>query len=70
MRAHRHTQAELDVIAATVQVQRAYTALERVEGASHPSHAVDVTRAVHDVQRVVAMRLARRVEPGTWGFGC
>lgn len=61
-----HTEREVRVIAATAALMRAYAELEREEGASHPSHGRDVADAVHVVQRVVAMRFARRADPFAW----
>lgn len=63
---HRHTVLERQVIAATRELAQAYARLESVEGRDHPSHGRDVADAVHVVQRIVAMRLARRVAPGEW----
>lgn len=63
----RHTRAERRVIEASAELARAWNSLRREEGDSHPSHSKDVERAIHDVQRVVAMRLARRADPEAWG---
>lgn len=64
---HRHTERERRVVAATVEVYRAWRDLAQHEGEGHPSHTRDVADAVHDIQRILAIRLARRVEPDIWG---
>lgn len=62
----KHAPRERRLIELTAEVAREHVALERDEGVSHPSHGRDVAMAVHDVQRVVAMRLARRADPEAW----
>lgn len=62
----KHTERERRLIELTVQVAREYAAIEAEEGISHPSHGRDVADGVHAVQRVVAMRLARRSDPEAW----
>lgn len=62
----KHTERERALIQQTADVMRAFRLLELYEGSSHPSHHPDVVRAVHDIQRVVAMRLARRADPEAW----
>lgn len=62
-----HTEAERRVLHAAVDLAQAYNALQREEGVSHPSHGQDVADAVHVVQRVIAVRLAKRVDPEAWG---
>jgi hypothetical protein len=66
MSVDKHTEAERKVVDAAVTMWNAFAELERTEGVSHPSHRRDVADAAHVVQRVVAMRLARRVDPETW----
>lgn len=66
MEAPGHTEAEQDVINATMGLVRLYRHMETTEGADHPSHWRDVADAVHVIQRTVAMRLARRVDPEAW----
>lgn len=62
----RHTPAERRVLKAAEELVSAFRALERIEGQAHPSHGRDVADAVHVVQRIVAVRLAKRVDPGSW----
>lgn len=62
----KHTERERRLIGLTAQLVREHAELEREEGISHPGHARDVVDGVHAVQRVVAMRLARRVDPAAW----
>lgn len=67
MGAPRHTEAERDVINATMGLTKLYKHLERTEGVDHPYHLRDVADAIHVIQRTVAMRLARRADPEAWG---
>lgn len=62
----KHTERERALIKQTAELMRAFGDLELDEGRSHETHRGDVVRAVHDIQRVIAMRLARRSDPEAW----
>lgn len=61
-----HTPAEMHVLEAARNLAGAFRTLEHEEGEAHPSHGRDVADAVHVVQRIVAIRLAKRADPDAW----
>jgi hypothetical protein len=38
-------------------------------GCKHPADDGEFCRAIHEAQRLVALRVARRVDPGVWSLG-
>jgi hypothetical protein len=66
VRSVKLTEAERRVLSAAVELARAYRTLEETEGSIHHSHGRDVADAIHVVQRVVAIRLAKRSDPEAW----
>lgn len=59
---NRHTDAEKHIIDLTRELFLEFRKLNN----HHPSEIHDVANAIHRIQDIIAMRLARRVEPTIW----
>jgi hypothetical protein len=62
---HRHTEKEKSILNQTTDIWNNWLLMSgRLSDEDQ-----DVRTAIHTIQRVIALRLARRVDPETWGAG-